>query len=90
MRSAAGAAMRVLSGVHARNGRHGGAELDRRAGRIVEMQGAALVRHVDERRLDADPVEVRLGLVQVFVHEHTKADALALAAGRSVRLSVRL
>ena len=70
-------AVHVLLGVHPRHGRHGGAQLDRRAGRIVEVQRATLMRHLDERRSDADRVEIRLRLVEVFVHEHAEADALA-------------
>ena len=67
-----------IRGVHARHGLHGRDQFDRRAGGIVEVQRAVLVRRLDERGLDAGLVEMRLGLVEVFVHEHAEADALAL------------
>jgi len=49
------------------------------------MQGAALMRNVDEGRGDAGAIEVRFRLAQILVGEHPKADALALRlAGRSL------
>ena len=76
--------------VHARHRRHGGAQLDRRAGWVGEMQRAALVQHLDERRGDAGAIEMRFGLVEVLVGEHPHADALALrlAAGALEREAV--
>ena len=78
-----GAPMGVNLGVHARACRHGGAQFDRRSGRVGKMQRTALVGNLDESRRNADAREVRFRLVEVFVGEHPKADAFALRlAGR--------
>jgi hypothetical protein len=41
------------------------------------MQRAVLVRDLDKPGIDADAVEMRLGLVEIVIHEHTKAYPLA-------------
>ena len=64
---------------------HGGAELDRRAAHVRDMQRAALVRDLDPFRRQAGLVEKRLGLLQVFLGEDAHADTLGLrlAAARA-------
>ena len=57
---------------------HGGAELDRRAADVGDMQRAALVRDLDPFRRQARLVEKRLRLLQVLLGEDAHADALGL------------
>ena len=48
------------------------------------MQGAALMRNVDEGRGDAGAIEVRFRLAQILVGEHPKATRSHGLAGRSL------
>ena len=58
-------------------GRLGRHQLQRRAGGVAHVQRTALKRDVDEAGFDANTVEMRLGLDEVVIGEHTKPDAFA-------------
>ncbi len=56
---------------------HGGAEFERRADRIVDVQRAALIGPLGPLRLEAGQAEVLEGAVEIVLGEHAQADALA-------------
>ena len=58
-------------------GRLGRHQLQRRAGGVAHVQRTALKWDVDEAGFDANTVEMRLGLDEVVIGEHTKPDAFA-------------
>ena len=57
--------------------RLGGAEFERRADRVGDVQRAALVRHLDPFRRQAGALEHVLGLVEILLGVDPQADALA-------------
>jgi hypothetical protein len=57
---------------------HGGAELNRCAAWIADVQSSALVRDFDPLRRQTGLFEERLGLLQILLGEDAHADALGL------------
>ena len=64
-----------------RLGRHGGAEFERHAERIADMERAALIRPLHPLRRQAGLLEIMLGLLQILLGEAAHADALRLRRG---------
>ncbi len=58
--------------------RHGGAEFERRADGVVDVQGAALMRTFDPLRRQSGLFEIELRLLQIFLAEAAHADPLGL------------
>src|ERR1700722_9162602 len=58
--------------------RHGGAEFERQAERIADMQGAALVRPLDPLCRQAGLLEISFRLFQILLGEAAHADPLGL------------
>jgi hypothetical protein len=64
--------------------RHGGAEFERQAERIADVQGPALVRPLDPKRWQVRFFEIMLRLFQILLGEAAHADPLGLRGARAL------